>query len=253
MSEVSGFIRNFGLWINIYITLLISGCATTAEINNRFASENGMQRFEYNVAFPHVLYQKSGQPDTNWHIYIEGDGRPWLDGNRVAADPTTIKPLMLRLMAQDSSPSVYLGRPCYNLLEVASKCHPYFWTHGRYSEPVIASLTAALEKLVSVNQVSHMTLIGHSGGGTLAMLLAERIPEVITVVTLAGNLDIEAWAVTHGYSKMHGSLNPAVRAPLPTRITQQHYLGLQDQTIKPSMINPVVEKQGNTQLILLEN
>jgi len=253
LSVASCLIRVFVFWIHLSIALLITGCATTAEFNDRFAKKHGMQRSEVAVEFPHVIYQKAGQANSDWHIYIEGDGRPWLNGNKISKDPTTVKPLMLRLMSQDTAPSIYLGRPCYNLHETASKCHPYYWTHGRYSEAVVNALTSTVVSLISRNNVKNLTLIGHSGGGTLSMLLAERIPQVKMVVTLAGNLDINAWTDAHGFSRMQSSLNPAQREPLPAKIQQYHYLGKQDKNIRVSMIKHVVKKQGNSQLILLDN
>jgi pimeloyl-ACP methyl ester carboxylesterase len=187
-----------------------------------------------------------------WHVYIEGDGLPWLLHRFVAEDPTVAKPVMLRLMALDKHPSVYLGRPCYNGMVKESGCRPWLWTHGRYSETVVASMAAALQRIVNSQGITSLALLGHSGGGTLAMLLAERIPQTQVVVTLAGNLDIDAWARLHAYSKLVDSLNPVLRPPLPQNIRQYHYAAQEDENIPPRMIAEAARRQPNASVIVLD-
>lgn len=114
----------------------------------------------------------------------------------MATDPGPRNPLMLKLMALDTAPAVYLGRPCYPGLSRQPPCNPALWTSGRYSPQVLASLARALQTLIRDTGSRGIVLIGHSGGGTLAMLLAARVPDVRAVVTLAGNLDPDACAVS---------------------------------------------------------
>lgn len=240
-------------WICPTIILFLSACATSADINDKFAEKNRLLRSEHHHSLPVVVYRSKRSTGSQWHIYIEGDGRPWLRPDTVANDPVTKKPLMLRLMLKDPSPSIYLGRPCYNQHATKNVCHPYFWTHGRYSEEVVSSLSDTLKQLISQYHISKLTLIGHSGGGTLAMLLAERIRQTSAVVTLAGNLDINAWADEHGYSRLLGSLNPAERKPIPNHIRQYHFLGGNDQMITESMISPLISRQENSKLYVLKD
>ena len=44
--------------------------------------------------------------------------------------------------------------------------------------------------------------------GSLALLVAERVPAVKAVVTVAANLDLDAWVSYHGYRPLAGSLDP---------------------------------------------
>ncbi len=60
------------------------------------------------------------------------------------------------------------------------------------------------------------------------MLVAARMEQVRQVVTIAANLDIDAWAEHSGYSRLRGSLNPATQPPLPTHIQQIHLAGGRD-------------------------
>lgn len=210
------------------------GCAGSVEINDRFAISQGYQRsVVMGSGFTHVIYTDNVGVNSLWHIYIEGDGIPWQGRYRIAHDPSTAMPLMLRLMQQDASPLIYLGRPCYLGMVNEAACKPWFWTHGRYSEQVVSSMQIVLEKLIDKHAIRELALFGHSGGGALAMLLAERIPQTKMVVTLAGNLDTEAWTRRHGYSDMKGSLNPANRPGLSGNIRQFHFRGSEDQVIPP--------------------
>src|SRR5262249_17851713 len=72
---------------------------------------------------------------------------------------------------------------------------------------------------------------GHSGGGALAVLLAPRFAETTDVVTIAANLEIDAWADLHGYARLAGSVNPAREPPLAPAIHQRHYVGAADRRV----------------------
>jgi pimeloyl-ACP methyl ester carboxylesterase len=215
------------------LLLILSACATPAERIDHEAAQHGFtRRIVQGSEFWHVVYlNKASRPGTTQHVYLEGDGIPWRRATEVAPDPTPRHPLMLKLMALDAAPSLYLGRPCYHGLATLPPCSARLWTHERYSARVVHSLAAALRRLLKEDPPTGIVFIGHSGGGTLAMLLAEHFENTQEVVTLAGNLDIEAWAALHGYTPLKESLNPAMRPALSQRIVQRHYVGALDQQV----------------------
>jgi len=134
-------------------------------------------------------------------------------------------------MELDPALSLYLGRPCYNRWRETDDCDPLLWTLARYSPRVVAAMEQALLSVLAEHSVEEIVLVGYSGGGVLAMLLAERLPEVRAVVTLGANLDLVAWTELHGYTPLLGSLDPARRPPLPPSIWQLHLLGEDDEQI----------------------
>lgn len=242
-------------WVTVWVVPLVLGCASgpSARLDSEARALGFVPRTIHGTEFRHRIYfNRSGViAGSRLHVYLGGDGTPWLGPGRPAVDPTPREPLVLRLMALDSAPSLYLGRPCYLGLNHSANCHSWHWTHGRYGEPVVASLAAVLQRILEEGGVSDLVLIGHSGGGALAMLLAERISGVSAVVTLAGNLDVVEWTRLHAYSPLRGSLNPADRAPLPPRILQWHWLGALDSNIPPNLVEPVVADGVSTRVEVL--
>jgi pimeloyl-ACP methyl ester carboxylesterase len=182
------------------------------------------------------------------HVYLEGDGSPWL-GGLPTLDPTPRKPMAVALMARDPTPSVYLGRPCYHRTprEVAA-CDPALWTSDRYSETVVASMAAAMKQIVAAEAVEEIVWFGYSGGGSLAVLLAPRLPQTLAVITIAANLDIDAWADLHGDARLTGSLNAARQPPLPDRIVQIHYAGGRDRLVPVDIVRRGV--RGTARLVV---
>ncbi len=159
-------------------------------------------------------------------VFIDGDGSPWSrDGQEPASDPTPHTPLALELAAGTPASVLYVGRPCYFSVRSDAGCKPSVWTAERYSAGVVASLAAVVNGFVADHGIGRIVLIGYSGGGALAVLMAPHIPSTRAVVTIAADLDIDAWSAWHGYLPLDGSLNPALQAPLDPAIRQWHLVG----------------------------
>ena len=230
------------------------GCSSPVYMLESYADANNFTRLTVlGQDYTHVIYQKEQHSGDRWHIYIEGDGVPWIAQRFVARDPTPRKSLMLSLMRQDPISSLYLGRPCYHGMISESNCEPWLWTHGRYSEQVVASMVAALNKLIHARHIKKITLIGHSGGATLAVLMAEQIKEADTVIGLAGNLDVKAWTEKHAYTTLKASLNPAERSSLPKHIREYHFIGDRDRVIPKQAILQYVKQRPSACLNVIHN
>lgn len=213
----------------------LTACTSVSVRNDQFARAQGWAVEKVSGReFDHRVYRSLGNHSDFLHVYLEGDGRPWIGRSRVNLRPETAKPLMLRLMAMDPNPAAYVVRPCYNENVADTNCHPWYWTQGRYSETVVESMAQAIEQLVSEHPGQRVRLYGHSGGGTLAMLLASRLSDVDQVVTLAANLDIDAWTQHHGFSPLKGSLNPVASGDA-SGVLQTHYLGAKDHNVTTQM------------------
>ncbi len=214
------------------------GAAPAARFSDR-AAELGLRlALVEGAGFRHVVFRRgepAAGPARALHVYLDGDGTPW-EAGRPAADPTPRDPLVLRLMALDAAPSVYLGRPCYHGLAADPPCLPALWTDARYSEAVVASLAAAARRILAEEGRSAIVWLGYSGGGTLAVLLAARVRETAGVVTVAANLDVDGWARLHGQSPLTASLDPARQPPLSPGMYQRHYAGERDRVVPPAIV-----------------
>lgn len=206
------------------------------------------------TAFRHLTYFRDAAPASRGilHVYIEHDGTPWSGRFEVSADPTPRVPLMLDLMRQDDAAVLFLGRPCYFEVQPGPPCHPLHWTHRRYAPEIVDSMAAALRFTLARHRPERLVLIGHSGGGTLAVLLAERFPDAAAVVTLGANLDIEAWASLHDHSPLLGSLNPAHRPALPPTMRQWHLAGSADRDVPPGLLRSYARGRADARVIELD-
>lgn len=239
--------------IGLFLTLLmaLSSCSTpTTRLHDFAKSQNFSRSVVDSYGFAHLVYTRNffgveNNAKSVLHVYLEGDGSPWKYRVVTMPDPTPRDPLVLRLMAQDSVPSAYIGRPCYNGTSKDAGCREALWTSGRYSKTVVRSMSSVIQGLVDEHGFNEVKLIGHSGGGALAMLIAAKIKEVSHVVTIAGNLDTNGWTKHHGYSRLYTSLNPAEQPDLPVRIKQWHLLGGRDQVIPPSIVKGFIRNQKN--------
>lgn len=222
--------------VALLMVLAVAACVSPA---HRFAERATARGFSAEIVqgagFRHIVFRQGRGVSTTLHVYLDGDGTPWRLG-RPTADPTPRDPLVLDLMALDPRPSLYLGRPCYHGLAGEPPCGSALWTEARYAEEVVASMAAALRRVLNAGGVTHVVLFGHSGGGVLAMLLAARVPETAGVVTVAANLDIDGWTDLHGYPRLSGSLNPARQPALPAGISQRHYAGGRDRIMPVGIV-----------------
>ena len=228
--------------------IFLQACDTPTKKLINFADQKGLENRRISTGTFDLLVVDNNQPlrrDGVLHVYLEGDGSPWRHRVFVWADPTPRNPLMLRLMSRDRTSAVYLGRPCYNGTFSDPGCDSSLWTSGRYSSKVVRSMAAGIRALVQRKNASDVRLMGHSGGGALALLLAAEIPEVSRVVTLAGNLDIDAWTDHHGYTPLFSSRNPSFVEPLRQGVWQWHLIGLRDTVIPSQLIKPFILSQKN--------
>lgn len=211
-------------------------CASPGATFDRFATSNQLNKIVVQGdGFLHAIYRRSTALDSSLplHIYLGGDGLPWI-GNRPADDPTPRNPLSLRLLALDPDQSVYVGRPCYHGLSDTPECQAKYWTSARYSPAVIGSVVSVINQLIESEGVEEVVLFGFSGGGTIAVLAARDIKATTSVVTVAANLDTDAWSLHHRYDPLVESLNPSLQSPLDSSILQIHLVAENDQKVPPA-------------------
>lgn len=234
---------------------MLSGCATPAEYFQAAADGYGLTVATLHAShFRHKIFLNAkalnGSGEETLHVYLDGDGTPWEHKRCIAADPTSREPLILDLLHRDAAPALLLGRPCYHGFSASPECDNKLWTAQRYSRVVVDSMAEVLRAWLHGHPYRHLVFIGYSGGGVLAVLLAPYFTNTTAVLTVAANLDVDAWSRHHGYSSLQGSLNPAVQPPLNGGIRQLHGAGKKDTIVPLSVIQAYADRQADAALLI---
>ena len=171
-------------------------------------------------------------------IYIEGDGASWLFKTIPPRNPTPDKSLVVAMASSDSNQYVlYLARPCQFIdLGIVKECDKSIWTDGRFGDQVITLLNQGIDEVLRLMPPLKLNLVGHSGGGTLATLIAAQRSDVNCLVTLASPLDISAWTNALAIAPLLKSKNPAEPNANLKQIRQTHYLGENDRIVTKESI-----------------
>lgn len=234
--------------------LLINACSSIPPVAERIQSANqlaksaGFEKYSTpTTTFDLVSYQRiSKSTNKTLIIYIEGDGSSWKTGSIPSDNPTPNNPVALSLAVQDTRPAVvYLARPCQFINLPSKGCSESIWTNARFSQGVIDSTNQAIELLKKQYQAKEIILIGYSGGGVVASLIAAQRNDVKQLITVAGNLDTAAWVKTFGLEPLTGSLNPADKAKQLSNIKQIHFIGGSDQVIPKLVTQSYLSKLTN--------
>lgn len=162
------------------------------------------------------------------NIFIEGDGKPGI---------------ALKLAQGIGGNSVYLGRPCQYLIgNRLNSCSKALWTSHRYSQSVIHSMSRAITAMKLRFGAERVRLIGFSGGGTVASIIAAQRRDVKLLVTVAGNLDHRRWTDFNQIAPLYGSLNPVDYSKALEQVPQIHLIGERDHVVPGSVLTSYLSR-----------
>jgi hypothetical protein len=216
--------------------LILCGCQHTLPSSRTAALAGLRSELVQGDAYKHVAFVDTSPQGSPLYVFIEGDGLPWRrQGSEVSTNPTPHRALALALAIRTPGRRMYLGRPCYFSAINDRACNPRVWTSERFSPAVVASMAAVVNRHCADGCRGGVVLIGYSGGGVLAVLMAAQVPSTLAVITIAADLDTDAWTRVHGYSPLSGSLNPAALPALPSGIREWHLVGDRDSVVPPDL------------------
>ena len=235
------------------LSFFLSSCLTVPSVPERLKKADNIaegmnfKRLLYRTEpFLLTIYEKFQSPGQPLHVYIEGDGYAWVTRNRISTDPTPLNPVALELAVKDLAPNVvYIARPCqYTAKEIDDACGDVYWSEKRFSEDVVNSMDEAVTWYKKKAQSPSVDLIGYSGGGAVAVLIAARRQDVKSLRTIAGNLDPKGLNEYYGVSPLDkDSLDPMEVAGKVATIPQYHFVGAKDKVI-PSLISENFSKKS---------
>lgn len=243
-------VRMIRIWNFILLSFMVilGGCATDpVEHASRIALQASLTKHYIETPlFVYTAFIRINDVTQALHVYIEGDGVAWLSRYRPSPDPTPHNPMALLLAAQDPAPNVvYLARPCqFTPRELNAHCQVDYWTNKRFAPEVIESFSLALDQIKARSHIGKLDLIGYSGGGAIAALLAEQRNDIQSLRTVAGYLDIAYVNQQHNVSAMPESLNPIDQARRLQYLPQIHFSGEKDRVISPEVARRFVNQTG---------
>lgn len=205
------------------------------------------------TAPPFILasWQRITDPAAPVNVYIEGDGLAWLSRTQPSMNPTPKNAVALSLAARDPAANVvYIARPCQftELGAAGNECPDAYWRGRRFAPEVIQSFNTALN-IVAGKATGGFNLIGFSGGANVAGLLASQREDVITLRTVSGNIDNDAFVSLHQITPMRGSLNMADHAAFLRDVPQLHFIAAEDEAVPPSIFTSYINKAGGSSCI----
>lgn len=183
-------------------------------------------------------------------VYIEGDGAAWPTPFDPPRDPTPQNPLALALAAADPAAHVaYLGRPCQYLAPTElARCPPAYWIERRFAAEVITAYDTALTQLKAQSGTKRLHLVGYSGGGVIAALLARQRKDIGRLITVAAPLALADWLALHHLSPLTGSLDPMDLPVAPDephgKRKEIHFAGSADRIVPPALLTRYVARHG---------
>lgn len=229
-------------YIFLFVSFLFIGCSSIPSVEQRVNTSNELiknKKIKKKVVDTSgfLLYslQKVSKCE-KIRVYIEGDGLSWLSRTKISSNPTPINPLAQKLFIKDESAcKIYFARPCQYISN--EKCKKKYWTSHRYSKEVIASYNQAFEKVKKEFLNKSFEVVGFSGGGTIAVILAGTRSDISYLLTVAGNLDHKYWTQKHKITELRGSVNPVDYVKSLEKIEQLHLIGAEDKIIDDSIFN----------------
>lgn len=236
--------KNYKYLFFIFLIIFLTACSrysleSRVSLANSLALKNSLIKKDINTSsFILRTYGKIENKNKALKVYIEGDGLAWINSRTISNDPTPINPIALKLASKDKSANIiYIARPCQYNLKENNNCNNSYWSKKRFSKEVIASYNEALNRLKKKYGFEKIELIGFSGGGAVATLVASKRDDIIKIVTIAGNLNHKLVNKIHKVSQMKESLNPIDIASKISYIPQVHYVGESDTIIPIAVVN----------------
>jgi pimeloyl-ACP methyl ester carboxylesterase len=224
----------------LFGALLLAACAGFREVQLHHAEEiahsGGLLPLTLEAGGFRVFgFERPGPRQSVLVVYIEGDGLAWTNPWQASTDPTPTDPIGLQLAAADPArPLLYLARPCQFI--VSQGCRPALWTDERLSEAMVDVFQRVIDNARQRTDSRRIGLIGYSGGGALATLLAERRDDVAWLITVAANLDLAAWVRSRDTAPLSGSIDPAAQIHTIERLPQTHFAGSDDAVVPPRVV-----------------
>lgn len=225
---------------------VMQGCASCPmDDADARAAAASMQRHEITAgSFRMTTYSRIRDTNQPLTIYIDGDVRGWTPSADPGVDSTPDDYLGLRLATLDPSINVlYIAHPCQFGID-DPVCFDESWQSGPYARQILASINRTIDHTTVVFPHPQLNLVGYSGGGAIAAVLAAQRHDVLSLRTIAGNLDPGGDERAHASDPQDDYINPIENAQRLSLLAQVHYVGDKDVFVPPFVTENFVKAVG---------
>jgi len=231
-------------------TLGVAACGKTSydvwryESGDRLSAPADMMKRQVTAdPFMITVFEKVRKEGGVADIYFESDGAISYLGDKVmsvATNPTPSYPLGLHLASRDNADNVIsIARPCqYSGMSadrLGQLCKRDVWNNGRYSIETMNAMNTALDKIQKRYGFTGFHFIGVDGGAAVAVLLAAKRKDVLSLRTVAGILDTDRYEAEHKRTSLKDSLNPKDFAKDIAGLPQHHFIANWDKDMSPAV------------------
>lgn len=242
---------------SLLLTLLVAACGVQTDWNQQTARQIArpafmVDRFIHAGNFELKAWERMHTENDVATIYIEGDGIHQKMVHHVAPNqrwdnPTPANPVALHLASRDLSKNLaYLSRPCqYIKMPQKKGCDYSYWETRRFSPEVIDAYETALNDIAARYDITAFHLVGYDGGANIAAVLAARRPDVLSLRTVAGNLNPDFVANHHKQPKPAADSIMAIDyGSALANVPQHHFIGAADEIIIPGVYHSYRQAVG---------
>ncbi len=242
----SGFI--FALFPAALFLTFLQGCAENGVDDNDLRTsflETSLHRQEITAgSFRLTVFSRIRDTNRPVTVYIEGDVPGLAPGADPGIDSTPDDTVGLRLASIDPSDNViFISRPCqFNIDDFA--CKDILKNTLRWADQYYASANRALDYVLSPIPHPHVNLVGYSGGGALAAVLAARRHDIVSLRTIAGNMDPHGNGRFHATDPQDDFIDPMMIASRLAGLPQEHFVGGKDDFVPPFLTENFIKAIG---------
>ncbi len=197
-------------------------------------------------------WERMHAPNDVATVYIEGDGvnqKKIKDGTPqiFSKNPTPSNPVALHLASRDQSANLaYLARPCQFMINPEDKgCAASYSQEQRFSPEVINAYEDALNDIAARYHITAFHIVGYDGGANIAAVLAARRSDILSLRTIAGNLNPEFAAENNDFAGLASNSILAIDyGSALSNVPQHHFIGAADEIITPGIYHSYRQMVG---------
>lgn len=245
--------------LSLLSLFVLSACGIETDLKQRTANHIARPAFmvERQVQagdFTLQAWERMHQRNEVATIYIEGDTINQLDTRptlmamnmpRINSSPDM--PLGLYLGSRDKATNLgYLARPCqYVKIPKDKGCGTSYWLENRFAPEIIEAYQIALDDMKSRYSLTGFNIVGYDGGANIAAVLAAKRNDILSLRTVAGNLNPD---LTNDKTNQKTLASTSVLAidyaSQLSDIPQHHFIGAADDIITPAVYHSYRQMVG---------